>query len=373
MQLKLSENIKKYRKQMDLTQEELAENLGVTIGAVSKWENANNVPDILTLMELANFFNVSVDDLLGYEMSSKNVDDLDKSIDEYCNKHMFKEAIEEARNALARYPHNFKILYRAACAYYYKVCEEHRKEDAKTSIDLFNKALAYISQNTDESISEFSIKHRIYELYIHLDQEKALKGFKEINYNGVTNSLIALLLSSMGNREEALKYHSYAMLSCFVDTYSCLTNTASCLAKEGTKKDYEVSLEMLDTTLMFLDAFSMKDKINYSQKLATPVYFLKGYLYELLGETEKMKECIKTSYKLSLEYDNSERISDLSESVKYYFIEKKAYSYDNVGSSAVEGLETIFNENIKELSGKEKETLETVIKYWQSVKKQPPA
>lgn len=41
MQLKLSENIKKYRKDMDLTQEGLADTLGVTVGAVSKWENGD--------------------------------------------------------------------------------------------------------------------------------------------------------------------------------------------------------------------------------------------------------------------------------------------------------------------------------------------
>ena len=49
MQIKLNENIKKYRKSMNLTQEELAEAFGVTVGAVSKWESGSNVPDILSL------------------------------------------------------------------------------------------------------------------------------------------------------------------------------------------------------------------------------------------------------------------------------------------------------------------------------------
>ena len=55
MQLNLHENIKKYRKEMGLTQEALAEAFGVTVGAVSKWESGNTVPDIVTLMELADF------------------------------------------------------------------------------------------------------------------------------------------------------------------------------------------------------------------------------------------------------------------------------------------------------------------------------
>ena len=73
MKLNLSENIKKYRKEMNLTQEGLAEAFGVTVGAVSKWESGSTVPDIMTMMELADFFNVSMDILLGYNIPSKTI------------------------------------------------------------------------------------------------------------------------------------------------------------------------------------------------------------------------------------------------------------------------------------------------------------
>ena len=46
MKLKLCENIRKLRKEKGLTQEKLAEILAVSVGAVSKWENGNNTPDI---------------------------------------------------------------------------------------------------------------------------------------------------------------------------------------------------------------------------------------------------------------------------------------------------------------------------------------
>ena len=45
MQHNLNENIKKYRKEMNLTQADLAEAFGITEGAVSKWESGNTVPD----------------------------------------------------------------------------------------------------------------------------------------------------------------------------------------------------------------------------------------------------------------------------------------------------------------------------------------
>lgn len=52
----LAANIQKYRKKSSLTQEELAQELGVTFQAVSKWENAKSAPDILLLPIMADLF-----------------------------------------------------------------------------------------------------------------------------------------------------------------------------------------------------------------------------------------------------------------------------------------------------------------------------
>ena len=51
--MSIGEQIRKYRIEAGLTQEKLAEALGVTVGAVSKWENGNNTPDIVMLGILA--------------------------------------------------------------------------------------------------------------------------------------------------------------------------------------------------------------------------------------------------------------------------------------------------------------------------------
>ena len=74
MQLTLSENIRSFRKQRRLTQEQLAEVLGVTPGAVHKWESGLSVPELPMIVELADFFDMSIDALLGYRSRSNSLD-----------------------------------------------------------------------------------------------------------------------------------------------------------------------------------------------------------------------------------------------------------------------------------------------------------
>lgn len=64
--MELGKNIEKYRKERNLTQARLADMLGVSFQAVSKWENGNSMPDILLLPKLAAVLNVSCDILIGH-------------------------------------------------------------------------------------------------------------------------------------------------------------------------------------------------------------------------------------------------------------------------------------------------------------------
>ncbi|MFD1174966.1 methyltransferase domain-containing protein [Paenibacillus puldeungensis] len=69
----LARNISRYRKEKGLTQDELAQILGVSFQAVSKWENAVTMPDISLLPQLSSILGISVDKMLGYVPRSEQV------------------------------------------------------------------------------------------------------------------------------------------------------------------------------------------------------------------------------------------------------------------------------------------------------------
>lgn len=69
--MKLNENIVALRREKGITQEALALSLGVTNQAVSKWESAQTCPDIALLPVIADYFGVSIDELMGHEAPGK--------------------------------------------------------------------------------------------------------------------------------------------------------------------------------------------------------------------------------------------------------------------------------------------------------------
>ncbi len=370
MQLKLSDKIKHYRKDMELTQEGLAEAIGVTVGAVSKWENGNTVPDIMTLMQLANYFNVSMDELLGFDLTSKNIDDMCKSISELCTKHEFDQAELEAKNAMQRYPHNFKVLYECADMYYFKYLARQGQKDAEKAITFFNSALNHISQNTDNEINDYVIKSKIAYLYSGSDPEKAIEQLKEINYEGNNNNSIAIIYANMGKLDEALEYFTHALIKSFSEQLNVIFNLGGVLSIQGKKSDAEKALDMVGVELDLVKASAVEGDVNYTYKMRSALYIVKACLHSRLGETAEMEECVRKAYKLATAFDNAFAPLELAESIKFFFTKQKIYSRDTTGVGAVQGIDSILTVRIKDTKGKSSKPVMKVRDYWEKVKEE---
>lgn len=131
--MKLNESIAFLRKQKGLTQEELANALGVTNQAVSKWESAQCCPDILLLPDLAKIFDVSIDELVGYK-STEGLGNICLKIKDYFSSLPEKKAFENAYRIAA-------LLHEVASTDGYKKTLPWEEKDY--SLDQFSSEESY--------------------------------------------------------------------------------------------------------------------------------------------------------------------------------------------------------------------------------------
>ena len=116
MQHSIGKTIKELRKSRGLTQEELAEKIGVTAQAISKWENESGMPDLSQIVPLAHVFGVSTDTILGTGDIKKN-EDISEIMRRAQSKLTFpltSECLTDKYNVLLEglkiYPNNFTLI-----------------------------------------------------------------------------------------------------------------------------------------------------------------------------------------------------------------------------------------------------------------------
>ena len=81
-QIKVGALLKDLRKKKGITQEQLAEKLGVSGRTISRWETGKNMPDISLLVEIAEFFDVSIPEIIKGERKSENMKNETKEVAE---------------------------------------------------------------------------------------------------------------------------------------------------------------------------------------------------------------------------------------------------------------------------------------------------
>lgn len=112
MHLNFSTNFATKRKELNVTQEQIANFVGITKAAVSKWEKGQSYPDITLLPKLATFLNVSIDELLGYEaqLTKEQQIQIYSDLATKFSTLPYEEVVVEVENLIERYYSCFPFL-----------------------------------------------------------------------------------------------------------------------------------------------------------------------------------------------------------------------------------------------------------------------
>lgn len=104
--MQIGKTIRKYRKEKGMTQEEMANRLGVTTPAVNKWENENSYPDITLLAPIARLLGISLDTLLSFQenLTKEEIASIVMEADQKLKTETYDEVFCWAKSIIESYP-----------------------------------------------------------------------------------------------------------------------------------------------------------------------------------------------------------------------------------------------------------------------------
>ena len=173
----LGERIANLRKERKVSQEELADVLNTSRQAISKWERGESDPDIDRLKDLAIYFGVSIDYLLGYDLESTSVNNFIERIKENFENKKLDISIDEIRLIVSKNSNNFVLLC-YVLMYLQDYCGiKHQLEINDLSIEIGKKAIAAYQVDNSFSVSLNDIHKLIVSCYIKTHKYDLAKEF----------------------------------------------------------------------------------------------------------------------------------------------------------------------------------------------------
>ena len=322
MTIYFGENIKRLRKEKEMTQEALASFLGVSFQTISKWERGETYPDITMLPIVASFFNVTIDDLLGVNKTriEEKVNEYLKLYDEMKLKDL-NLTYKKFQTAVKEFPNDFRILIRyMELLYEVKGFGEGKYEDiSEEIISIYEKIQNYCTDDSIRIRSKVVVISHLLTLYSCVPNEEGkYRVHKDylIRAEEIVSSLPSiydakeLMLMSLALDEE--NYNSThrnalgELLFLFQETvfgYCC---------------DYEpkIRLELFKhiqglINLIFYDG-------NYGKNCVNRLYNYGhiGHLYHQIGDDENALKYLKITAEYAKELDENPDMSE--KAIRHY-------------------------------------------------------
>ena len=337
MELTLAQNIRSYRKQRKMTQEQLSEVLGVTVGAVHKWESGLSVPELPMIVEMADFFDVSVDVLLGHRMKDNSVQSICERLNEYCRT-LDPVALSEAEKALGRYPHSFKIVLDCATVYMVFGTGNHDRTQLERALELLKQSRVLLPQNNDPRIGDVTICGAMATVLFLLGKtDECLDLLKKNNAGGLFNDDIGMTLAAFAKRSEEASGYLADALTDGVSTL--LTTVIGYVFVFRSREDWKSALDILEWGMRILEGLMTDRKAGALIKTHAQMFALLSYVQEKSGKVEESEHSLREAFRLAAGFDSTPDYS-LSE-MRFADNTERMLVFDIFGASAKDGIDGI--------------------------------
>lgn len=272
--MKINEVIKKYRKEQGLTQEQMANYLGVTAPAVNKWENGISYPDITLLSPIARLLKIDVDTLLSFreELSDNEiglfVNEIAKSLnsEEYINSNEYEKVFNIASSKIREYPRCEKLMLSTAQVLNgFLVMINDNMDDIKKYKNQINKWLEESTKSSDSSISNIAFITLSQNYMNDEEYEKAQELLDKIPPRGFDKRITqANLYIKQEKYDEAYRIHETMIFQDINAVIGSLMHITTLLCIE---KDYKRAIKYSEIAERVADDFGLGKFIGLTAKL----------------------------------------------------------------------------------------------------------
>lgn len=290
--LNLSDNIIRLRHEKKLTQEELADFMGVTKGSVSKWEKGINTPDILLLPRLAAFFDVTVDELIGYEaqLSGEQIRYQYGQLSGDFAALPFREALEKTRSLAHRYYACYPLLLQLSVLYWnHYMLAETKEEQSRILQEAAGWCDRIMENSGDVGLCSDAL---VLKAGLNLQLGKAVEAVEALEPSadpgrlaGQNGTLLVQAYQMSGEHEKA---RSYAQAKYYLDLVNLTGDAVLSLSLN------EHNLEQCEETIRrvkgILELYHLEE---LTPNLAAQFHYQSAVVFGMNGEDKETLEALR--------------------------------------------------------------------------------
>lgn len=233
--MKLGEVIRRFRKEKQMTQEEMADYLGVSAPAVNKWERGVSYPDITLLAPIARLLGITTDQLLSFkeELTDNEIGQIMKQFGEKVKSEEFHTVFDWAMRLANEYPNCERLalqIGQAVDSYRYIVHAPNPEQYDKAVYMLYERAL----DSQDPDLVQAALTALFCLCLSDKEYEKA-QGYLDRmpKKRGNPNSFQAVLYAKQGKNQEAYELYERQLLSGHGELSWALQGLCSLAIQEG--------------------------------------------------------------------------------------------------------------------------------------------